>query len=135
MSSEKSMTIYILGRYDCPRLTHCKVLVSDLISNTPSFQKVEFITCFETQFDLCRDELMKENLSFVNYTYSPIIYLQNEENKCKKIIGSLEEFQTFLVENYNYHDMRQTIDFNLKYLKNIFKIILLFKMKLLFLLI
>ena len=22
MSEEKSMTIYILGRYDCPRLTH-----------------------------------------------------------------------------------------------------------------
>ena len=112
MSEEKSMTIYILGRYDRPRLTHCKALISDLISKNPSFQKVEFITCFETQFDLYRDELMKENLSFVNYTYSPIIYLQNEENKCKKIIGSLEEFQTFLVQNYNYHDMRQTVDFN-----------------------
>ena len=111
MSEEKSMTIYILGRYDCPRLTHCKALISDLISKNPSFQKVEFITCFETQFDLYRDELMKENLSFVNYTYSPIIYLQNEEKKYKKIIGSLEEFQTFLVQNYNYHDMRQTSDF------------------------
>ena len=77
------MTIYILGRYDCPRLTHCKTLIADLISKDPSFQKVEFITEFETQFDLLRDELMKENLSFVKYTYSPIIYLQNEENKSK----------------------------------------------------
>ena len=85
MSTDKSMTIYILGRYDCPRLTHCKALVSDLISNSPSFQKVEFLTCFETQFDLFRDELMKENLGFVNFTYSPIIYLQNEENKKKKL--------------------------------------------------
>ena len=119
MSEEKSMTIYILGRYDCPRLTHCKALISDLISKNPSFQKVEFITEFETQFDLLRDELMKENLSFVKYTYSPIIYLQNEENKCKKVIGSLEEFQTYLISAYNYHDMRQSSEFELETKQNL----------------
>ena len=67
MSEEKSMTIYILGRYDCPRLTHCKALISDLISKNPSFQKVEFITCFETRFDLCGDELMKEKKIYISY--------------------------------------------------------------------
>ena len=113
------MTICILGRYDCPRLTHCKTLIADLISKDPSFQKVEFITEFETQFDLLRDELMKENLSFVKYTYSPIIYLQNEENKCKKVIGSLEEFQTYLISAYNYHDMRQSSDFELETKQNL----------------
>ena len=113
------MTIYILGRYDCPRLTHCKTLIADLISKDPSFQKVEFITEFETQFDLLRDELMKESLSFVKYTYSPIIYLQNEENKCKKVIGSLEEFQTYLISAYNYHDMRQSSEFELETKQNL----------------
>ena len=117
--TDKSMTIYILGRYDCPRLTHCKTLIADLISKDPSFQKVEFITEFETQFDLLRDELMKENLSFVKYTYSPIIYLQNEENKSKKVIGSLEEFQTYLINAYNYHDMRQSSEFELETKQNL----------------
>ncbi len=67
MSEEKPITIYILGTYDCPRLTHCKELISDLISKNPSFQNVEFITYFETQFDLYRDELMKEKKIYISY--------------------------------------------------------------------
>jgi peptidyl-prolyl cis-trans isomerase-like 6 len=117
-TDDKSATIYILGKYDCPRVTHCQAIVSDVIAKIGSIQKTEFITCFETEFDTYREELLKDNKEFIDFTQSPLIYLVYPNNS-KKIIGSLEEFRTYIIENYNYHDIRQTEEFEAETKQNL----------------
>ena len=106
-----SKTIYILGRLDCPRVTHCKALTGDLVAKIPQCPKFEFVLKFETEFEEEKKKLLKENISFLNYSQSPIIYGVDESTKKKEIIGSLEEFQKYIVEHYMYHDSRKTEDF------------------------
>ena len=44
--------IVILGRMDCPRLTHCRVLISNILDKiSEKKMKTHFVACFETQFE------------------------------------------------------------------------------------
>ena len=104
-------TLVILGRIDCPKLTHCRVLISNILDKiTSKNMKTHFVICFETQFESLRNYLLKQNLGFIDYPNSPIIYIQEASGK-KKIIGSLEEFQKYVIQNFNYHDTLRTEDF------------------------
>ena len=54
--------------------------------------KTHFVICFETQFESLRNYLLKQNLGFIDYPDSPIIYIQEASGK-KNIIGSLYLFK------------------------------------------
>ena len=104
-------TIVILGRIDCPKLTHCRKLVSQILDKISSKKmQTHFVTCFETQFEFLRNYLLKQNLGFIDFPDSPIIYIQ-EVSGAKKIIGSLSEFQKYIIKEFNYHDILKTEDF------------------------
>ncbi len=103
-------TIVILGRYDCPRVNHLQSFIEELVSKVKGFPNVQPMLCFETEFEARREELLKENLGFLKFKQSPIIYFKGENNK-KTLIGSLEEFQKYAVETYMIHDTRKTEDF------------------------
>ena len=104
-------TLVILGRIDCPKLTHCRALISNILDKiSDKKMKTHFVTCFETQFECYRNYLLKENLSFIDFPDSPIIYIQ-EVSGNKKIIGSLNEFQKYIIKEFNYHDVLKTEDF------------------------
>ena len=104
-------TLVILGRIDCPKLTHCRVLISNILDKiSEKNMKTHFVICFETQFEFLRNYLLKQNLSFIDYPDSPIIYIQ-EISGNKKIIGSLNEFQKYIIKEFNYHDTLKTEDF------------------------
>lgn len=108
---ESKDTLYIVGRIDCPRITHCKSLVDDLKANIKDLQRIQFVLCFEKDFEIYHEKLLKGDLKFLQYNQSPIIFLQSAQDGKKKIIGTLEQFQTYIVENYNYHDLRITETF------------------------
>ena len=104
-------TIVILGRMDCPRLTHCRVLISNILDKiSEKKMKTHLVACFETQFESYRNYLLKQNLSFIDFPDSPIIYIQ-EVSGNKNIIGSLNEFQKYVIKEFNYHDVLKTEDF------------------------
>lgn len=104
-------TIVILGRLDCPKLSHCRALIGEILDKiTSKGMKVHFVLCFETQFYDLRDYLLKKDLGFIDYSNSPIVYIQ-EASGSKKIIGSLEEFQKYVIEAFNYHDTLKTDNF------------------------
>ena len=114
-------TLVILGRIDCPKLTHCRVLISNILDKISSKNmNTHFVICFETQFKSLRNYLIKQNLGFIDYPNSPIIYIQ-EASGNKKIIGSLEEFQKYVIQNLNYHDTLRTEEF-IEEQKNLYKI-------------
>ena len=107
----KEDTIVILGRIDCPKLTHCRILISKILDKINSKKmQTHFVTCFETQFEFLRNYLLKQNLGFIDFPNSPIIYIQ-EVSGAKKIIGSLSEFQKYIIKEFNYHDTLKTEDF------------------------
>ena len=104
-------TLVILGRIDCPKLTHCRTLISNILDKiTSKNMKTHFVICFETQFESLRNYLLKQNLGFIDYPDSPIIYIQETSGK-KNIIGSLNEFQKYVIKEFNYHDTLRTEDF------------------------
>ena len=104
-------TIVILGRMDCPRLTHCRALISNILDKiSEKKMKTHFVACFETQFESYRNYLLKQNLSFIDFPDSPIIYSQKVSGN-KNIIGSLNEFQKYVIKEFNYHDVLKTEDF------------------------
>ena len=104
-------TIVILGRIDCPRLTHCRTLISNILDKiSAKNMKTHFVICFETQFESLRNYLLKQDLGFIDYPDSPIIYIQEKSGK-KNIIGSLPEFQKYVIKTFNYHDTLKTEDF------------------------
>ena len=110
----KEDTIVILGRIDCAKLTHCRVLISKILDKIYSKKmKTHFVTCFETQFEFLRNYLLKQNLGFIDFPDSPIIYIQ-EVSGTKKIIGSLSEFQKYIIKEFNYHDTLKTEDFEVE---------------------
>ena len=104
-------TLVILGRIDCPKLTHCRTLISNILDKiTSKNMKTHFVICFETQFESLRNYLLKQNLGFIDFPNSPIIYIQGAKGE-KTIIGSLEEFQKYVIKEFNYHDTLKTQDF------------------------
>ena len=104
-------TLVILGRIDCPKVTHCRELISKILDKISSKKmKTHFVTCFETQFENLRNYLLKQDLGFIDFQDSPIIYIQ-ETSGHKKIIGSLSEFQKYIIKEFNYHDVLKTEDF------------------------
>ena len=104
-------TLVILGRIDCPKLTHSRALISNILDKISSkSMKTHFVICFETQFESLRNYLLKQNLGFIDYPDSPIIYIQAASGE-KKIIGSLDEFQKYVIKTFNYHDTLRTEDF------------------------
>ena len=104
-------TLVILGRIDCPKVTHCRELISKILDKISSKKmKTHFVTCFETQFENLRNYLLKQDLGFIDFQDSPIIYIQ-EPSGHKKIIGSLSEFQKYIIKEFNYHDVLKTEDF------------------------
>ena len=110
----KEDTIVILGRIDCAKLTHCRILISKILDKISSKKmQTHFVTCFETQFEFLRNYLLKQNLGFIDYPDSPIIYIQ-EVSGTKKIIGSLPEFQKYIIKEFNYHDTLKTEDFEVE---------------------
>lgn len=106
METDLKETLCVIGRFDCPRMAHSKHILEDLNS-----ENIQFIQCFDSEFESLRDNFLKENLQFLQCTQSPIIYLQAKEDQPKKLIGSLEELQKYLIEHYNYHDIRKTEDY------------------------
>jgi cyclophilin family peptidyl-prolyl cis-trans isomerase len=104
-------TLVILGRIDCPKLTHCRAIIGNILDKISAKKmKTHLVTCFETQFDVLRNYLLKKNLSFIDYPDSPIIYIQEVSGNIK-IIGSLTEFQKYIIKEFNYHDVLKTEDF------------------------
>ena len=104
-------TLVILGRIDCPKVTHCRVLISKILDKiSEKKMKTHFVACFETQFENLRNYLLKQDLGFIDFQDSPIIYIQ-ETSGNKKIIGSLDEFQKYIIKEFNYHDLLKTEDF------------------------
>ncbi len=72
----QELEIYIIGRLDCPKITMCRQAVEDLKKRNVTSAKFEFNLAFETPFEQYREELLKENLEFLKYTESPIIYIK-----------------------------------------------------------
>ena len=70
-------TLVILGRIDCPKLTHCRALISNILDKiTSKNMKTHFVICFETQFESLRNYLLKKKFRFYrlsrlsNYIYT-----------------------------------------------------------------
>ena len=104
-------TLVILGRIDCPKLTHCRALISNILDKiTSKNMQTHFVICFETQFESLRNYLLKQNLGFIDYPDSPIIYIQKVSGE-KDIIGSLNDFQKYVIKEFNYHDTLKTEEF------------------------
>ena len=89
MSNWKGKKIVIVGRMDCERIMHVKMIISDIQNKIKDIPEFEFKLDFETQFNIYKDELLKEDLGFLKYTQSPIIYMISEKEEKKTIIGSL----------------------------------------------
>lgn len=68
--------IYIVGKLDCPKISLCKQIVNELEIRKIGDYKFEFVLAFETPFEFHVEELVKENLEFLEYKESPIIYIQ-----------------------------------------------------------
>ncbi len=66
--------ICIIGTLDCPKVTMCRQIIEDLKKRDIASAKFEFILAFETPFEQHREELFKEDLEFLKYKSSPIIY-------------------------------------------------------------
>lgn len=111
MSNWKGKKIVIVGRMDCERIMHVKMIISDIQNKIKDIPEFEFKLDFETQFNIYKDELLKEDLGFLKYTQSPIIYMISEKEEKKTIIGSLEEFERYCIENFNYHYYLSEKDF------------------------
>ena len=76
-SGVEMMTIKIVGRMDCTKTTLCRQIVEDLYSKKINKNvKFEFVIAFETPFEFMIEEIKKENLEFINYTNSPVIYIE-----------------------------------------------------------
>lgn len=67
--------LYIVGRLDCPRTTHCRFIIDDMLKKIKNLHKVEFVLSFETQYDRLKEELVKENLKFMDIE-CPMIYIE-----------------------------------------------------------
>jgi hypothetical protein len=67
--------IFIIGRLDCTKLTLCRQIVEDLLKKNVNL-KFEFVMAFETPFEIYREGLIKENIEFLEYPNSPIIFIQ-----------------------------------------------------------
>jgi hypothetical protein len=69
-----TITVHILGRLDCSKVTLCKQIAENMMKNSKYLIKFEFEIEFETQFDFSKEILLKEDLNFLSYETSPIIY-------------------------------------------------------------
>lgn len=94
--------ITVLGRLDDSRATLCRHTAEQVMKANKDKIKLEFILAFETQFEFQKEELIKENIEFLELKQSPIIYLN--KYAMKEIIGSVEEFLKWLITNYAYFE-------------------------------
>jgi hypothetical protein len=71
-----TIIIYVLGRLDCTKVTLCKQIAEKIVKNSKRkyLIRFEFEIKFETQFDLLKENLIKEDLDFLSFQSSPIIY-------------------------------------------------------------
>jgi len=71
-----TIIVYVLGRLDCSKVTLCKQIAEKMLknSNRKYLISYEFLIEFETQFDLLKENLIKEDLQFLSFQSSPIIY-------------------------------------------------------------
>jgi hypothetical protein len=74
MNTNTMRNIFIVGRLDCPKVTLCRYICEQLYEKQPGNFKIEFVLAFETQFDLYREDLYKENPAFLEFRESPIFY-------------------------------------------------------------
>ncbi len=65
----------IIGKYGCNQTTLCYLIEKDAKEKINSQLKFQFDILFETQLELKRQELIKEDANFLEYKHSPIIYL------------------------------------------------------------
>jgi hypothetical protein len=72
-------SIYIVGKLDCPKVNLCRHMVNDIAKKQVANVKFEFILAFETPFEFLVEELIKENIEFLEFKSSPIIYIQVEK--------------------------------------------------------
>lgn len=69
-------TIYVIGKLDCQKVTLCRLIVEDLDKKQTCLVKFEFQLYFENQFECYYNELLKDNINFMEYKQSPIIYIK-----------------------------------------------------------
>ncbi len=72
---ENKVNIFIVGRFDCPKVALCRIL-SDKMKKDKCLVNINFMMSFETQFDQNREKLIKEDITFLEYSESPLIYIE-----------------------------------------------------------
>ena len=112
-------TLVILGRIDCPECTWSEKIIEEVIDKLKEDKmSVKFSLFFETQFEEMRDKLLQENLLFLEYASSPIIFI-NEKKGGKKIIGSVAQLLEFLKEKYGYENEHKSEEYQMETKENL----------------
>jgi len=67
--------IHIDGKFGCNQTSLCTLIANDINEKISPNINFEFEILFETQLEKKRNELIKEDPSFLEYKESPIIHL------------------------------------------------------------
>ena len=65
-NESNTITVYVLGRLDCPKVTLCKQIAEAITKNPNFLIRFNFQIEFETQFELLREKLLKEDTEFLS---------------------------------------------------------------------
>ena len=75
-NEENTVTVNILGKIDCPKVTLCKHIAENISKKTKFLIRFNFQIEFETQFETLRKKLLEEDLNFLPFEESPLLYTQ-----------------------------------------------------------
>jgi len=75
-NEENTLIVNILGKIDCPKVTLCKNIADNILKKTKFLIRINFHIEFETQFDVLREKLLQEDIDFLPFEHSPILYSQ-----------------------------------------------------------
>ena len=67
--------IHIIGKFGCNKTTLCTLIETEVKNKISPDIKFEFNILFETQFEFKRTELIKDDITILEYPSSPIIFL------------------------------------------------------------
>jgi hypothetical protein len=74
--SYRKLNFYIVGRLDDPKISLLRHMVEEIMKKKIQNVSFEFVLAFETPFDLYVEDLIKEDNDFLNFSESPLVYIQ-----------------------------------------------------------
>lgn len=98
-------TVCIVGRIDCTKVTLIRYILQELKKRKENKYDYNIVLAFETPFEFYIDELIKKNAEIMNYSKSPLIYIEDSKGS-QNIIGNFEEFMKWAILNFSYYEDR-----------------------------